>query len=94
MIKETFLDETCGLEFMSSLVSDMTQWDPSKRPGIDEVVERFDMLLRQLHWWTLRSRLVYNDDSVFRLFQRHASHWIRTTLHILLFRSALPMPMR
>ncbi|KAL4247867.1 hypothetical protein ABKN59_007473 [Abortiporus biennis] len=92
MIQETFLDKTRGLEFMTTLVADMIQDDPSKRPDIDEVVRRFDVLLRQLRWWTLRSRLVYNDETPFVSFRRYVTHWIRTTGHILLLRSALPTP--
>ncbi|KAI0786622.1 kinase-like domain-containing protein [Abortiporus biennis] len=92
MIRETFLNKTCGLEFMSSLVADMTQDDPEQRPDIDEVVYRFTAILSQLHWWTLRSRLVYLDESCFKSFCREVRHWNRTVWHILFFRRALPTP--
>ncbi|KAI0786625.1 kinase-like domain-containing protein [Abortiporus biennis] len=92
MIREDFLQKTQGLEIITSLVADMTQDDPEKRPDIDEVISRFATILGELHWWTLRSRLVYNDESSFKSFRRHVAHWITTTGHILLFRRALPTP--
>ena len=54
-----------GVEFMWPLVNDMVQDDPGKRPTMDDVVERFEKIRRSLHWWTLRSRLVYRSDSIF-----------------------------
>ena len=33
-----------GFEFLRPLVDDMTQADPSKRPTMDEVVERFNQV--------------------------------------------------
>ena len=33
-----------GVEFMASLVSEMVQDDPAKRPTMDEVVERFNQV--------------------------------------------------
>ncbi|KAL4244500.1 Protein kinase-like domain superfamily protein [Abortiporus biennis] len=92
MVHENFLNKTRGLEFMSSLVADMTQDDPKKRPDIHEVVRRFNAILRELRWWTLRSRLVYIDRWSLAYPGRRVRHWIRTTCHILCFRSALPTP--
>ncbi|KAI0786619.1 kinase-like domain-containing protein [Abortiporus biennis] len=92
MIRLNFLNKTRGLEFMSSLVADMTQNDPEKRPDIHEVVRRFTAILQQLHWWTLRSRLVYIDESRSESSGREVRHWIRTVWHILCFRRALPTP--
>ncbi|THH17972.1 hypothetical protein EUX98_g9032 [Antrodiella citrinella] len=51
MIRENFLQKPkgfAGFEFMSSLVNDMVQDDPSKRPTIDQVVARFDQLIHSL----------------------------------------------
>ncbi|KAL4244501.1 Protein kinase-like domain superfamily protein [Abortiporus biennis] len=92
MIRETYLNKTRGLEFMSSLIADMTQNDPEQRPNIDEVAQRFSTILKGLHWWTLRSRLVYSDESHFKSFRRYVAHWVRTTGHILFFHHALPTP--
>ncbi|KAJ7677614.1 kinase-like domain-containing protein [Mycena rosella] len=42
------------LHFLKPLVADMTQEDPSMRPTIDEVIERFDSLCARLSPWQLR----------------------------------------
>ena len=48
---------------MGSLVSDMVQNDPAKRPTIDEVVTRFDVIQKQLGTMKLRSRVGPWDES-------------------------------
>ena len=58
---------TLGVEFMKPLVEDMTHHDPSKRPSIDEVVEKFDEILHSLSWWKLRSRLVEKGEQKYPL---------------------------
>ncbi|THU94241.1 kinase-like protein [Dendrothele bispora CBS 962.96] len=45
-----------SLDFMSGLISDMTQDDPVKRPSIKEVISRFDELVKGLNSFKLRSR--------------------------------------
>ncbi|KAF5366794.1 hypothetical protein D9758_006475 [Tetrapyrgos nigripes] len=45
-----------SLDFMSELVADMTHEDPTNRPDIDQVVERFDGLVKQLGFFKLRSQ--------------------------------------
>ncbi|THU85941.1 hypothetical protein K435DRAFT_969298 [Dendrothele bispora CBS 962.96] len=45
-----------AMEFMSGLVIDMTQEDPSKRPSIDHVVMRFEETVKGLSFFKLRSR--------------------------------------
>ncbi|KAL4244498.1 hypothetical protein ABKN59_011162 [Abortiporus biennis] len=92
MVRQRFLSKTRGLEFMSPLIADMTQDDPEKRPDIHQVVQRFTTILQQLHWRTLRSRLVYIDESRSESFGREVRHWIRTAGHILCFCRALPTP--
>lgn len=42
------------LRFLRPLVDDMTQKDPSKRPTIGEVMQRFDELCGRLNQWQLR----------------------------------------
>lgn len=85
---------TNGAEFLKPLMEDMVQPDVSKRPTIDEVVARFDELWRSLHWWQLRARLQFKDETdtfgvrpVLRMI-----HFFRTLGHILLFRNAIPSP--
>ncbi|CAL1706283.1 unnamed protein product [Somion occarium] len=94
LIRKDFLEKTKGVEFMEPLVADMVQADPSKRPTIDEVVERFDKISRSLHWWTLRSRLVelQEGDYIFDPIIRPIHHFFRTVAHVLTFKSAVPTP--
>ncbi|KAF7312510.1 Protein kinase domain-containing protein [Mycena indigotica] len=43
-----------SLRFLEGLINDMTQEDPSLRPTIGEVIERFDVLCSSLTQWHLR----------------------------------------
>lgn len=47
-----------GFEFMRDLAQDMTAKNPSDRPTIDEVIERFAAIRKSLNFWKLRSRVV------------------------------------
>ncbi|KAJ7268130.1 kinase-like domain-containing protein [Mycena haematopus] len=47
-----------GFEFMRPLVKDMIQTDPSQRPNMDEVVQRFSEIVRGLTSEELRSRVI------------------------------------
>ncbi|VDC04962.1 unnamed protein product [Peniophora sp. CBMAI 1063] len=57
-VNEFFASRAQGFDFMQPLVSDMMQDDPSKRPTIDEVVQRFEELRSTLSVDKLRSRVV------------------------------------
>jgi hypothetical protein len=70
-------------DFLSSLITDMTQDDPSKRPVINDVVSQWDVILKSLTTWKLRSRLVPRDEtffggswSAFGAFRRRVWHGI------------------
>ncbi|KAL4244332.1 hypothetical protein ABKN59_010147 [Abortiporus biennis] len=58
MIRYDFINIYKGLEFMIPLLTDMIQVYPTKRPNIDEVVERFAEICKGLSQKQLRSRLV------------------------------------
>ncbi|KAI0069907.1 hypothetical protein K474DRAFT_1609666 [Panus rudis PR-1116 ss-1] len=90
MIREEYLEKKVGLQFLEALVRDMVQDDPSKRPTMDEVVKRFDEIIRRIPWWKLRSRLADKDETGEKRFIRTVHHYYRTTGHILTFRRALP----
>ncbi len=85
---------TRGVEFIKPLVDDMVQDDPSKRPSIDQVVDRYDKMVRTLPWWKLHSRLVELDekDFLFESILRPVHHFFRTAAHILRFRNPIPRP--
>ncbi|KAF9232383.1 hypothetical protein BU15DRAFT_55077 [Melanogaster broomeanus] len=42
MVREDFMQQKIGFEFMAPLINDMVQDDPNKRPTMDEVVTRFE----------------------------------------------------
>jgi hypothetical protein len=62
---------------MRPLIADMVQDDPSKRPTMHEVVQRFDALRAGLNNWKLRSRVVDKGESAYHHITRGTSHWTR-----------------
>ena len=78
---------------MKPLLDDMVQDDPEKRPNINEVVERFEEIVRGLSQWKLRSRtaprFLYLSQKV--LTPLHiASHWMRKITYIMKKTPAIP----
>ncbi|VDC04965.1 unnamed protein product [Peniophora sp. CBMAI 1063] len=57
LVNEWFIERADGYDFVKPLIADMTQEDPSKRPKIDEVVERFAEIRASLSEKKLRSRV-------------------------------------
>lgn len=92
MIREEFLQNSHSVDFMQPLVADMVQDDPTKRPTMDEVVERFNEILSSLGWRTLRSRYTPMYEWPSTRIYRSIRHFIRTTIYILTFRKAMPTP--
>ncbi|KAI0081952.1 hypothetical protein K474DRAFT_1655844 [Panus rudis PR-1116 ss-1] len=95
MIQYEFLQKIANLEFMRPLVADMVHTDPKKRPDIHEVVKRFEQTHQLLPWWTLRSRLQRRRQPRYGLLtrvKRTIRHLLKTMVHILLFRPAIPLP--
>ncbi|OCH93150.1 hypothetical protein OBBRIDRAFT_749934 [Obba rivulosa] len=92
MIREYFLKPIRGVEFIEPLVMEMVHDDPSERPTIQQVVARFDELVKSSNSRKLRSRLVYiKEDPALRLF-RNIRHFFRSTYYVLARYSALPTP--
>ncbi|KAG2076601.1 hypothetical protein BDR04DRAFT_1125659 [Suillus decipiens] len=78
-IQETFLDHYTGVEFLSSLVSDMMHSDPAQRPNMDEIFSRFQVLRQGFSSWKLRSRVTHDEErSVFHFL----AHWARRIQYI------------
>ncbi|KAJ6502003.1 kinase-like domain-containing protein [Mycena sanguinolenta] len=96
LIKTEFLEgnrwtsQKLGFEFMRSLVTDMTLHDPSQRPNMDEVVWRFDEIIRSLRSWKLRSRVAKRAD-IFG-FYYSISHWLRRINFIVRRVPPIPVP--
>ena len=77
---------------MAHLVEDMIQVDPTKRPTIDTVVQRYREICHSLSWWTLRSRLKQNEEAEVpgQTTLLNIKHFFQTVGHILQFRSSVP----
>ncbi|KAG6893143.1 hypothetical protein C0992_011156 [Termitomyces sp. T32_za158] len=79
-----------GFEFMRELVSDMLDKDPKKRPTMDEVVFRFDAIVKGLSWYKLRSPVI-KADALERWKLSHSfAHWAKQIYYILRGYPAIP----
>lgn len=90
IIREQFLNIKSGFEFLKPLVDDMVQDDPSKRPTMEQAVERFDSIRQHLSTWKLRSRVTARDEGPFEHMYRGAAHWKRRISFIVSRVSAIP----
>ncbi|KAI5827253.1 hypothetical protein K523DRAFT_247284 [Schizophyllum commune Tattone D] len=99
-IREDFLDKTgevirskkLGFEFLRPLVDDMTQADPSARPNMDQVAERFESIVSSLSTSKLRSRVAKaNDHPLYNMYWA-TKHWVRRVKLVAFRRPALPSP--
>nr|VWP00762.1 Pheromone processing endoprotease KexB (EC [Ganoderma boninense] len=81
-----------GMEFLAPLVKDMVHPDPSQRPTIDDVVRRFDELLKHRRFWTLRSRSLPLDEETVVGWYRNTRHLFRTVCYVVTRKSAVPVP--
>ena len=75
---------------MLPLITDMVQKDPSKRPTMDEVVQRFAAIKPGLSTWKLRSRVVSKGEKTYHSVTRGTSHWMRQIGFIARGISAVP----
>ncbi|KAG2135813.1 hypothetical protein DEU56DRAFT_737574 [Suillus clintonianus] len=86
-IQQDFLLPRKGFEFMKELIDDMVQDDPAKRPSMDEVVSRYEVISKGLSTWKLRSRVKsVNENSLTAIF-RGVVHW---SLHLQYLLRRLP----
>ncbi|KAI1795569.1 kinase-like domain-containing protein [Ganoderma leucocontextum] len=92
LIRTEFLERAYSLEFMQPLITDMVQKDPSKRPTISQARSRFEELRGSLSERTLRSRVVYGDESAIIGFFRSLRHYVRSRKHAWRCIAALPIP--
>jgi hypothetical protein len=73
----------CGFEFLQERVLNMVQDNPSKRPTMDEVVRRFDVIRRGLSSWKLRSRIIPRDEHAIEVMFRGLGGLTRRVKYIL-----------
>jgi len=92
LIREEYMENFHGLEFMTPLIDDMVQEDPTKRPVMSEVVTRFDEIRNNLSTWKLRSRMVPTYEWLPLTVWRSVGHWCRTVAYVLARKPAIPEP--
>ncbi|KAJ7432584.1 hypothetical protein FB451DRAFT_1065361, partial [Mycena latifolia] len=73
-----------------NLMADMVQNNPALRPTLDEMVRRFDDIVRGLSRRKLRSRLRKAYDPLD--FYYATTHWFRKIVHIITRRPPIPTP--
>ena len=81
-----------GFGFMETLIADMVQDDPTKRPKMDEVVTRFREIKGKLSSWKLRSRIARRKEIWVLTVWRSVGHWYRTIGYVLGRKAAIPEP--
>ncbi|THU94248.1 hypothetical protein K435DRAFT_756739 [Dendrothele bispora CBS 962.96] len=82
-----------AMDFMSDLVADMTQEDPSKRPSMDQVVRRFDEIVKGLSFVKLRSRFwpgFKNESFLARTLWIIPRHFVSQAINVLGRYPAIP----
>ncbi|KAF7315847.1 Protein kinase domain-containing protein [Mycena indigotica] len=81
-----------GFKFITALVQEMTQTEPTHRPTMDEVVVRFADIQKKSSCWKLRSRVVGKKESRWMKPPRLVMHWSRRFRSIAVRRPPLPVP--
>jgi hypothetical protein len=77
---------------MEDLINAMTNEDPAQRPSIEEVVERFTVVLGSLRTCKLRSALTSRKvPRVFYVF-RQARQYLLTIQYAYVRQAAIPNP--
>ena len=79
---------------MESLVTDMVQNDPTKRPTMDEVVTRFTEIRGKIGSWKLRSRMARKYEIWPVTAFRSVRHWYWTVGYLLGRKAAIPEPQK
>ncbi|EMD33660.1 hypothetical protein CERSUDRAFT_107977 [Gelatoporia subvermispora B] len=92
LIRERYLQEFKGVEFMEKLIEDMTQSDPAKRPTMTEVITRYDQLLDGLNRRKLRERLVHREENAVARLYKDVKHTIITAGYVMRQLPPLPRP--
>ena len=87
---EVIRSKKLGFEFLRPLVNDMTQADPSKRPSMGQVAERFESIVSSLSSLKLRSRVAKANDHPLYSMYWETKHWVRRIKLVALRRPALP----
>ncbi|THH31343.1 hypothetical protein EUX98_g2857 [Antrodiella citrinella] len=95
MLRRELLEKYHGLEFLESLVRDMTEEDPAARPTMQGVVKMFEHIRAALSRPTLRSRLIRKneaDRSFLVRISRQVQHAFRTMEYKMRGLDPIPTP--
>lgn len=92
LVRDEFMKKYRGFQFMEDLIDAMTNEDPAKRPTIEEVIERFSVVLGSLRTTKLRSALT--SRKVPRVFSviRQAGQYLLTIQYTFFRQAAIPNP--
>jgi hypothetical protein len=89
-IRQDFIKKRVGFGFMEALVDDMVQDDPSKRPTMDQVVERFGHIRKDLSGLKLRARLASRDEGPLAAMFRDLLHFRQRVQYMVTGLPAVP----
>ncbi|KAH8989695.1 kinase-like domain-containing protein [Lactarius akahatsu] len=92
LVRQHYMQKCKGFEFIESLITDMVQEDPEKRPNMDEVVSRFSDIKSKLSTWKLRSRIARQHEVWPVAAWRSVGHWYRTVGYVVGRKAAIPEP--
>ncbi|KAH9858864.1 kinase-like domain-containing protein [Lenzites betulinus] len=91
-IRTQFLQPYSSFNWLAPLVNDMTREEPNNRPTIADTCTRFSDILEATPSRRLRSRVVPRGENVIVGVFRAFRHAIRTAVHIVTHKAALPTP--
>ncbi|KAH9954059.1 kinase-like domain-containing protein [Russula dissimulans] len=92
LVRQEFMEKCYGFEFMEDLVRSMILENPTGRPRIEEVLQRFRSIRTSLSEGKLRSPVISRKvPKFFGLIQR-AKQSFRTIQYIVSFHTAIPDP--
>ncbi|KAJ7140491.1 hypothetical protein C8R43DRAFT_892745 [Mycena crocata] len=94
MIRQHFLTaggRIKGLDFVVPLIADMVHDEPTKRPTMDEVVERFENIRSGLSLGKLRSRALRDEDRPIIDFSHTLTYFGRRVRYVLSKVPAIPV---
>ncbi|EIN06245.1 kinase-like protein [Punctularia strigosozonata HHB-11173 SS5] len=91
-VRKYIIEKYHGFDFLSDLMNDMMVVDPSKRPTMDDVMDRLDKIVKSTGSWRLRSRVAARDEHSIMGLYRAIGHWKRRVIFIVMRTPAIPTP--
>ncbi|GBE80555.1 hypothetical protein SCP_0302700 [Sparassis crispa] len=91
LMRQGFFERYRRLEFLDSLIADMVQEEPGKRPTIDQVADRLAEIQSKLSWWKLRPQIVRRHNGMFVRFLKSMRHVYRTAGYVIMRLPPVPV---